>query len=61
MSLYEMLVAYERTRGFPNPVVSRTNILTFYQGLTGSAAFKARMMRRDWGDDWREKLDRASR
>ena len=37
---YDTLLAYEKTRGFPNPLIERTDILLFYLRLTSPPAIR---------------------
>lgn len=63
VDLYQTLLAYERTRGFPDPLVERTDIVRYYLTLSVRSgvdeAHVARTMADVWGQDWQAKLDRA--
>jgi hypothetical protein len=60
--LYETLLDYERTKGFPDPLIERTNIVKFYLELSirgrGNDQHINRTMIEAWGKDWRTKLDK---
>lgn len=65
-ALYEELLEYERTRGFPDPLIERTSTVRFFYALQDSSrrAHKGKVdvqhvdkvMTDVWGKDWREKL-----
>ena len=59
MSLYQEFLAYEKTRGFPNPSIERTNIVRFYYRIRQGKTNKDIDMRmsEDWGSNWQRKLD----
>jgi hypothetical protein len=62
---YQMLLDYEKTKRFPNPLVEQTNILDYYSALfarcQGNDQHINRMMTKVWGKDWQTKKDRAIR
>jgi len=63
VELYTALLAYENTRGFPDPLIERTDILRYYLALSVRSGrddgHVNRMMADVWGPDWQAKLDRA--
>ena len=60
--LYETLLEYERTRGFPDPLIERTDIVRYYLRLTlgkgPDDAHVDRTMTETWGGEWRALLKR---
>lgn len=62
VELYETLLEYEKTRGFPDALIERTDIVRFYLRLTLGADRKAQHVNQSmtdaWGQDWQAKLDR---
>jgi len=64
VELYETLLAYEKTRGFPDALIERTDIVKYHLELSvrggGNARRIARVMSDAWGNDWQTKLDAAS-
>ena len=63
VDLYQTLLEYERTRGFPDALIERTNIVRYHLALTSTARpnpqHVERMMTDVWGTGWRARLDRA--
>jgi hypothetical protein len=61
--LYQTLLDYEQTRGFPDPFREGIDIVKCYLKLSihsqGNDQYINRTMTEDWGKDWRAKLDRA--
>lgn len=61
--LYQTLLEYEKTRGFPDALIERTDIVRFHLKLTSGAGpndpHVNRAMTDVWGQDWRVRLDRA--
>jgi hypothetical protein len=56
--LYATLLAYEKTKGFPDPLIERTDIAQFYVALRGDKHYRNRRMTEVWGKDWHTKLYR---
>ena len=58
--IYQTLLEYERTSGFPDALIDRKNILAFYNRLRISGRQNDqhidRMMTAAWGKDWQRKL-----
>ena len=63
VELYETLLAYEKTRGFPDALIERTDIVRYHLELSIRGSRNARSIDRAmtdaWGDDWQTKLDMA--
>lgn len=60
--LYETLISYERTKGFPDPLIECRDIVQYHLRLKsagGSNELYQRMMVKVWGPDWRMKLEEA--
>jgi len=61
--LYETLLEYEKTRGFPDALIERTDVVRYHLKLTlgkgPNDAHVNRTMTDVWGNDWRVKLNRA--
>jgi hypothetical protein len=61
--LYETLLAYEKTRDFPDALIERTDIVRYHLKLTlgkgSNDAHVNRTMTNVWGRDWRVRLNRA--
>ena len=61
--IYETLLEYEKTRGFPDPLIERTSIVKFHGQLLSSQqtsnAHIERIMSDVWGKDWQKKLTAA--
>ncbi len=62
VELYETLLKYEKTRGFPDALIERADIVRFYLRLTRgpdpNTQHVFESMKDAWGDEWRTKLDR---
>ncbi len=59
-ALYQTLLEYERTRGFPDALIERTNIVRYYLRLaprSPNAQHFDRTMTNVWGKDWQKKLE----
>jgi hypothetical protein len=60
VDLYQTLLEYEKTRGFPDALIERTNIVRYYLRLTSGSGSNHhhinRMMTDVWGKDWRAEL-----
>jgi len=63
VELYQTLLAYERTRRFPDPLIERTDIVRYHLDLSvrsrQDSGHVNRAMADVWGQDWQTKLDRA--
>ena len=61
VSRYQHLLAYEKTKGFPDHLIARTSITSYYHQLisspTRNSEYVERTMARTWGPTWRSKLD----
>lgn len=58
--LYAVLLDYERTKGFPDALIERRDIVKFHLKLSGrSGALYTSMMTKAWGRDWKNKLEKA--
>jgi hypothetical protein len=67
-SLYSHLLDFADTLNQPDHIIEKTDILKYYfqleRDLGGFSTKReeiATYMRRDWGEDWQEKLDEAKR
>ncbi len=67
-SLYNHLLDFANTPNYPDHIIEKKNILRYYFQLEyqlGGYAAKpeqiATYMKRDWGEDWEEKLDNEKR
>src|SRR5919198_6523312 len=60
---YRMLMDYEKTKGFPNPLIERRSILEYYNMASaqcqGDKQRLNRKMTEAWGEDWQTKVDKA--
>ena len=60
---YQMLLNYEKTKCFPNPLIEGTNILKYYLALSPECREDAqrtnRIMTKALGEDWQTKYARA--
>jgi hypothetical protein len=61
--IYETLMNYERTRGFPDALIERTSIVKFHGQLSSqdnsNAQHIERIMSHVWGKDWQKQLAAA--
>lgn len=60
--LYRTLLEYERTKGFPDPLIECRDIVQYHLSLTARGASNGqyrKTMAMEWGPDWRKKLDQA--
>lgn len=63
VELYQTLLAYEKTRHFPDPLIERTDIVRYHLALSARSGHDEAhinlVMANVWGHDWQTKLDRA--
>jgi hypothetical protein len=63
--LYQTLMDYEKTGGFPDPLIERTDIVKYHLELSVHSRDNRQhvnmTMTDVWGKDWRTKLDKAMR
>lgn len=63
VDLYQALLAYEKTRRFPDPLIERTDIVPYHLELCVRSRHDNNHVKRTmadvWGEDWQAKLDRA--
>ena len=63
VDLYQTLLEYEKTRGFPDALIERTDIVRYYLRLTSESGSNHqhidRMMADVWGKDWQAELHKA--
>jgi len=63
VALYQTLLEYEKTRGFPDPLIERTDIVQYHLALTSTSrpnhAHEDRVMAEVWGKRWQETLNKA--
>ena len=57
LDLYQTLLDYEKTKGFPDPLIERTDIVKFYVKLRGTKDERDSRMREVWGSEWRKQYD----
>jgi hypothetical protein len=58
-ALYHTLLEYEKTRGFPDPLIAHTNIVSYFWRLRAknpTDTLTNRKMINAWGKDWQSKL-----
>jgi hypothetical protein len=59
--LYQTLLDYEKTKGFPDPLIECTDIVKYSLKLRGDQQYINRMMTEVWGKDWQDQLTEEMR
>lgn len=58
---YSIILAYERTKDFPNPIIEKNNIFSYYFHLRphyhNNTKELERIMAEVWGKEWKKKLE----